>query len=121
MTQGARPSGPKAEDASPPRRWFTYATLAVAIALLCAALIGAYESGSLGTNARSLRAEERNAAVRLREAAHRACAQGQARNCIGLYNEAKKFDPQGDLASEVGSDRAYAATLLTDTAVEGGD
>jgi hypothetical protein len=94
------------------QRWPSYVALAVSIALLVAALVGAAETGAFGTNPRSLQTEQREAVKRLRLAAENACSAGRPRDCLGLYNEAKVLDPSGDNDPDIQRNRGLATAVL---------
>ena len=62
-------------------------------------------------------AEKSEAAFRIRASAKQTCEQHLYRDCIRLYEEAKRFDPQGDLAPEVEEARRDALRALEAGAV----
>src|SRR5580658_1220618 len=105
-----QPEAPTAPTVT--ERWTSYVALAISVALLVAALIGAYETGALGTNPHSLRVEQHEAVFRIRRAAERACASGSHRDCLALYNEAKVLDPAGDNDPTIAENRALATAAL---------
>jgi hypothetical protein len=104
------PDAPTVPAAS--ERWTSYVALAVSLALLVAALVGAYETGAFGTNPHSLRVEQHEAVFRIRRAAEGACANGSYRDCLALYNEAKVLDPAGDNDPAIAENRALATAAL---------
>jgi hypothetical protein len=57
-------------------------------------------------------AEKSEAAIRIRASAKQTCEQGLYRDCLRLYDEAKRFDPQGDLAPEIEQARRSALDAL---------
>jgi len=91
-------------------RLSSWSALAIAVGLLLASLLGAFELGVFRSGPEEFRARQRDRAWAIRRAARRACASGDAPDCIGLYDQAKRMDPEGDTDPEVQRDRAAATT-----------
>jgi hypothetical protein len=88
------------DPSRPPRTWTPFVATAGAVALLMA--LG-YAAGIFrpSTTLADLKAQNRAAAVRIRESAERVCEQGRNLECLRMYEEAKRFDPEGDVDPEV--------------------
>ncbi len=104
------PGAPPAKPASGSRSWSPLLTAAVVAAVVLAGyeLCGLRPSTSLGEQ----QAQMGLAAGRIREAARKACERKIYRDCLSMYDEAKRFDPQGDLDPEVQAARRDALNAL---------
>jgi len=90
----------------PARSWTPVVTAAV---VAVAMLVGYGVCGLRPmTTLSEQQAERGEAARRIRDSAKRTCEAGLYRDCLRLYEEAKRFDPQGDLAAEVEAGRQVA-------------
>lgn len=99
----------------PPRARTAIVTVALVIVavLVIGYVFGAWRS--MPTLAEQ-EAENRAAAERIRVSAKRSCDMGREADCVRLYDEAKRFDPEGDLAPEVQEDRRTAREALASDA-----
>jgi hypothetical protein len=95
------------DPSRPPRTWTPFVATAGAVALVMA--LG-YGAGALrpSTTLADLQAQNRAAGVRIRETAKRVCDQGRSLECLRMYEEAKRFDPEGDHDPEVVEARRLA-------------
>jgi hypothetical protein len=95
------------DPSRPARTWMPFVATAGAVALVMALGYGAGVFRPSTTLA-DLRAQNHEAAVRVRDSAKRVCEQGRNLECLRMYEEAKRFDPEGDLDPEVVEARRHA-------------
>jgi hypothetical protein len=100
-----------------PRSWVPVATVAVFAA---AVLAGSKICGmSSGTTLTEQLAERREAAEHIRVSARQALDQGRYREGLRMLDEAKRFDPQGDLDPAIQDGRREATRALEAGAGDG--
>jgi|ERR1700722_7352671 hypothetical protein len=86
--------------------------VAASIAIV-ATLIGGYSVGVCrGPTVADQRAQNVEAALRIRISAKQTCEFGLYRDCLRMYDEAKRFDPQGDLDPDVQQARGDALAAI---------
>jgi hypothetical protein len=100
-------------NAKPPRRSRSWTPILTAAGV---AVVMLFAYGFCGlrpmTTLSEQQAEKGHAAFRIRTSAKQTCEQHLYRDCIRLYDEAKRFDPQGDLAPAVEEARRDALRAL---------
>jgi hypothetical protein len=84
----------------------------VAIGALVVALIGAAGVGAFRTTPGDLLDQRVEGAARVRWAARAACDAGRSRDCLALYDEARRLDPAGDKNPMIAEDRIAALAAL---------
>jgi hypothetical protein len=101
---------PNGKPPSRPRSWMPIVTAAgvAAVMLFAYGVCGLRPMTTLSEQ----QAEKSEAAFRLRASAKQTCEQHMYRDCLRLYDEARRFDPQGDLAPEVEEARRDALRVL---------
>jgi hypothetical protein len=96
----------------PPRARSSAPFVAGALAIVVL-LVGGYSVGICrGPRVVDQRAENVEAALRIRISAKQTCDYGLYRDCLRMYDEAKRFDPQGDLDPEVQEARRDALAAV---------
>jgi len=83
-------------------------------AVVAVAVLAGYELCGLNpsTSLFAQQAQKGEAAARIREAARKTCEKKLYRECLAMYAEARRFDPQGDLDPEVQAAREQARQAL---------
>jgi hypothetical protein len=108
----------ESRNGKPPRRSRSWTPILTAAG---AAVVVLFTYGVCGlrpmTTLSEQQAEKSEAAFRIRASAKKTCEQHLYRDCIRLYDEAKRFDPQGDLAPAVEEARRDALRALEEAGV----